>query len=143
MIRCLGWKEKYSCFRKCGWREKSSPRRPQIYVFYQFEWFFVKNFTLKRLLWGALYWKGRALLFSAGREKKCQFLRINLLVENCLNSEFYWRNFFHYRFKIQSLTWTWHCRSHNLQPASTSEKHWRIWLLKKKICLFRHEGKAL
>ena len=24
-------KKKYSCFRKCGWRGKSSPGRPQIY----------------------------------------------------------------------------------------------------------------
>ena len=32
----LGWKKNYSCFRKCGWREKSSPGRPQIYFFNRF-----------------------------------------------------------------------------------------------------------
>ena len=28
--------KKYSCFRKCRWREKSSPERPQIYFFNRF-----------------------------------------------------------------------------------------------------------
>ena len=28
--------KKYSCFRKCGWREKSSPGWPQVYFF---NWF--------------------------------------------------------------------------------------------------------
>ena len=28
-----GYKVKYSCFRKCGWREKFSPWRPQNYFF--------------------------------------------------------------------------------------------------------------
>ena len=33
---------KNSCFRKCGWREKSSPGRPQIYFFNRFS----GNFSL-------------------------------------------------------------------------------------------------
>ena len=135
LIRCLGWKEKYSCFRKCSWREKSSPGQLQIYVFYRFKWIFFKNFTLKELLWRTLFFIGKqeVLPFIAGREKKSQFLRINLLAENCLNSDR--PNFFHYRFKIQSLTWTWHRRSQNLQPTSTSKTLWWIWLLKRKyVC---------
>ena len=32
----LGRKKKYSCFRKCGWREKSSSGRLQIYFFKSF-----------------------------------------------------------------------------------------------------------
>ena len=45
---------KYSCFRKCGWREKFSPRRPQGYLFlpifqryclffFSFFWFFFNS----------------------------------------------------------------------------------------------------
>ena len=33
-------------------------------------------------------------------------------------TEFYWLDGCHYGFKIQSLTWTNHCRSRNLQPAN-------------------------
>ena len=32
-------------------------------------------------------------------------------------TEFYYLNVYHYGFKIQSLTWTYHCRFQNLQPA--------------------------
>ena len=35
-----------------------------------------------------------------------QFVRINLLVVNLLNSKFYWPNVYHYGFKTQSQTWT-------------------------------------
>ena len=44
--------------------------------------------------------------------------RLNLLVENRLNGELYWPNVFHYGFTIQSLTWTLHFGSQNLQLAS-------------------------
>ena len=39
--------------------------------------------------------KQRVLPFIVQREKKHQFFRINLLVENRLNSEFHWPNVFH------------------------------------------------
>ena len=45
----LNQKEKYSCFRKCGGREKSSPGRPQ-YFFNQFNGIFEIKFTLKEPL---------------------------------------------------------------------------------------------
>ena len=35
-IRSKKRNQKHSCFRKCGWREKSSPGQPQIYFFNQF-----------------------------------------------------------------------------------------------------------
>ena len=59
-------------------------------------------------------------LFYCSRRKKRQFIRIILLVENCLNDEFYRSNVSHYEFKIQSLTWTLHRSSKNVQPAGTS-----------------------
>ena len=37
------------------------------------------------------------------QRKKSQFIRINLLVVNHLNGEFYWPKTFHYGFEIQSL----------------------------------------
>ena len=41
-------KKKYSCLRKCGWREKSSPGRPQIYffklIFRRYSVFFFSSF---------------------------------------------------------------------------------------------------
>ena len=40
--------KKYSCLRKCGWREKSSPGRPQIYffklIFRRYSVFFFSSF---------------------------------------------------------------------------------------------------
>ena len=65
-----------------------------------------------------LCWKTRSSSFYCSKRKKRQFVQINLLVENHFNSEFYWQNVFDYRLKIQSLTWTLHCRSQHLQPAS-------------------------
>ena len=41
-------KKKYSCLRKCGWREKSSPGQPQIYffklIFRRYSVFFFSSF---------------------------------------------------------------------------------------------------
>ena len=41
-------KKNYSCLRKCGWREKSSPGRPQIYffklIFRRYSVFFFSSF---------------------------------------------------------------------------------------------------
>ena len=37
------------------------------------------------------------------QRKRSQFIRINLLVVNHLNGEFYWPKTFHYGFEIQSL----------------------------------------
>ena len=64
----------------------------------------------------------RSPTFYCLKRKKRQFVRTNLIVKNCFNGEFYWRKVFHYGFKIQILTWTYHCRSQNLQPAR-SLKH--------------------
>ena len=67
-----------------------------------------------------LCWKTRSPTFYFSKSRKRQFFWTNLTVENRLKSKFYSPNFFHWRCKIQALTWTFHCRSQNLQPASTS-----------------------
>ena len=90
-----------------------------------------------------LSWKTRSSTFYFLKSKKRQFVRINLLLENGLNGKFYCPNVFHYGFKIQSLTWTLHCRSQNLESDCTSLKNEWIWLLKVEIFyLFQHEGKT-
>ena len=82
-----------------------------------------------------LSWKTRRSTFYFPKSKNRQFVRINLLLENGLNGKFYCPNVFHYGFKIQSLTWTIHCRSQNLESDSTSLKNEWIWLLKNRNIL--------
>ena len=111
----LGFKWKFSRYI-IKQKKTTSPGWPQIYCFNQFKLNFLKNYSNSTFL----CWKTRSPTLYCLKRKKLQFVQIQLLVENRLNGEFYWPNVFHYRFKIQSLTWNLHCRSHNLQPASTS-----------------------
>ena len=64
-------------------------------------------------------WKTRCIAFKCSKRNRRQFLRTNLLVANRHKDEFYWPNFFHYRFKIQSQTWTLHSRSQHLQQGDS------------------------
>ena len=50
--------KKYSCFRKCRWREKSSPERPQIYFFNRFsgDILFSSSFFLFWFLFLFVFW---------------------------------------------------------------------------------------
>ena len=76
-------------------------------------WFYLLKFSQK-------IWKRGQ---NCSKRKKRHIVRIHLLVENRLHGEFYRPNVFHYRFKIQWLTWTSHCRCKNLRPASKSLKN--------------------
>ena len=67
--------------------------------------------------------------FYCLKRKKHQFVWINLVVENCLNSEFCWTKVLHSGFKIQSLTWILHDRSQEIySQLAHLLKHWGIWL---------------
>ena len=79
-------------------------------------WFYLSKFSQK-------IWKRGQ---NCSKRKKRHIVRINLLVENRLHGEFYRPNVFHYRFKIQWLTWTSHCRSKNLKPANKSLKNYKF-----------------
>ena len=94
--------------------------RAAAIFFNQFNWIFKIKFTLEELLYTTFlfFWKNKETFYCSKGTKR-QFVRINWLVEKHFNGESYWPNVFHYGFKIQSLRWTLHCRSHNLQPAST------------------------
>ena len=81
-------KKWYSCFRKSGWRKKTSPRWPQF--FYQFNWIFKIKFTLKYLLWQHFSWLKNKEPYLLFQEKKRKFVRINLLVEYFLCCVFFW-----------------------------------------------------
>ena len=117
----IGQKEKYSWFRKCGWRKNlHSGVRKFIFLMNLIE-FFKESLYLKTYSNSTfLCWKTKSPTLIFRKKGKPQFVRINLPAENRLNGEFYWPNVFHYGYEIQSLTWNLHCRSQNLQPAITS-----------------------
>ena len=67
-----------------------------------------------------LCWKTKSPTFYCLKRKKTSIRPNKFACGKPFNGEFYWPNVFHYGFKIQSLTWTLHCRSQNLQPVTVS-----------------------
>ena len=70
VILFLDLREKYSCVRQCGWQEKFSPGRPQLFFLTKLIEFFKWSLRLKTT-WTALFFfdKQRALSFIVQREK--------------------------------------------------------------------------
>ena len=68
-------------------------------IFNQFK-FFAGSWCLKNYSNNTfLCWKRKSPIFYCSKRNKYQLVGINLLVENCLNSEFYWPNDSLYWFK--------------------------------------------
>ena len=76
----------------------------------------LKNYSNKNTMENNSNWKNKESYLLLLKEKK-RWIRPNKFASGKLNSEFCWRNVFHYRLKIQSLTRTLHCISQTLQPA--------------------------
>ena len=76
----------------------------------------LKNYSNKNSMENNSNSKTRNPTFYCWKKKK-RWIRPNKFASGKLNSEFCWRNVFHYRLKIQSLTQTLHCISQTLQLA--------------------------